>query len=86
MPKVTCVTKPHPDSPHEAITRLGGPGWNLTRQQVVAAIKDGDTYFTNDGVKLAILEVRTSASGIEYVQTRADGRLTNNLLELPSCG
>src|ERR1700757_3205439 len=38
--KVTCITKPHPQSPHEHITHLGNPaaGWKWTREQVIESI------------------------------------------------
>lgn len=84
--QVTCVTKPHRDSPHEAITKLGGPGWTGSRQAIVDCIKSGEHMFhTVGGGKKAYLEVRRSAQGTEYVQTKADGVWTNNLLALPGC-
>ena len=38
--QVTCITKPHPQSPHEHITALGNPAanWKWTREQVIASI------------------------------------------------
>lgn len=41
--RVICITKPHPHSPHEHITHLGGVGWKWTRDEVIARI-DGETY------------------------------------------
>lgn len=84
--QVTCVTKPHRDSPHEAITKLGGSGWSFSRESVVSFIKNKiHTFHTYGGGKKAYLDVRTSASGTEYVQTKADGVWTNNLLSLDEC-
>jgi hypothetical protein len=38
--KVTCIDKPHPQSPHEHFTHLGNPsaGWKWAREQVIASI------------------------------------------------
>src|SRR5580658_6517074 len=49
--QVTCITKPHPQSPHEHITHLGNPqvGWEWTREQVIASIEARtNTFFVLD--------------------------------------
>ena len=49
--QVTCITKPHPQSPHEHITHVGNPsaGWNWPREQVVASIEaKTNTFFVRD--------------------------------------
>ena len=45
--RVTCTTKPHPQSPHEHITHLGNPSvpWKWTREQVIASIDAGTNTF-----------------------------------------
>src|SRR4051794_29736391 len=84
--QVTCINKPHRDSPHEAITHLGGANWRRTRQQVVDAIEvERYRFYTFVGGKRADLAVRISANGTKYVQTHADGYWNNNLLALPEC-
>ncbi len=83
--RVTCVNKPNRNSPHEAITHLGGSGWHWTRAQVISAIEAGsDTFFTNVGDKRADVKVVHGASG-KYVRTYADGQWNDNLLALPEC-
>lgn len=83
--QVTCVTKPNRNSPHEHITHLGGSGWTWSVQDVISSIENGtNTFYTNDGLKRANIEVRTR-NGRKFVQTRADGDWTNNLLELNAC-
>ena len=39
--QITCITKPHPQSPHEHITHVGNPaaGWKWTREQVIDYFK-----------------------------------------------
>ena len=84
--QVTCINKPHRASPVEAITHLGGSGWRLTRQQVVAYIEARRyAFYTLVGGRRAGLAVRVSAGGTKYVQTHADGYWNNNLLALPEC-
>jgi hypothetical protein len=38
--RVTCITKPNPQSPHEHITHIGSlaGAWKLTREEVIASI------------------------------------------------
>ena len=91
--QVTCITKPHPQSPHEHITHLGNPGssgggWMWTREQVIASI-DGkmNTFYVLDPVsgKRADIGVVREAGKTPYVRTYADGRWSNNLLSLNQC-
>ena len=51
--QVTCITKPHPQSPHEHITELGNPrvGWKWPREQVIASINaKTNTFFVVDPI------------------------------------
>jgi hypothetical protein len=83
--QVTCINKQPRNNPHEGITHLGGAGWHKTRQQVVDLINAGtNTYFTLVNGKRADVGVRQGASG-PYVQTKADGVWSDNLLALPEC-
>lgn len=88
--QVTCITKPHPESPHEHITELGNPraGWKWTREQVIASIDaKTNTFFVVDprtGKRANVGVVRTAAHA-PYVRTYADGVWTDNLLSLDQC-
>ena len=49
--QVTCITKPHPQSPHEHITHIGNPAanWKWTREQVIASIEaKTNTFYVLD--------------------------------------
>ena len=87
---VTCITKPHPQSPHEHITHLGNPqaGWEWTRERVIASIEDGsNTFFVRDprtGLRSDVGVVRSQGKA-PYVRTHADGDWNNNLLSLDQC-
>ncbi len=88
--QVTCITKPHPQSPHEHITHLGNPraGWEWTREQVISSIEAGmNTFFVLDPRtgKRSDVGVIRPAGRAAYVRTHADGDWNNNLLSLDQC-
>jgi hypothetical protein len=88
--QVTCITKPHPQSPHEHITHLGNPAanWKWTRDQVIASIDAGaNAFFVIDprtGKRSDVGVVR-GAGHAPYLRTHADGDWNNNLLSLNQC-
>ena len=87
--QITCITKPHPQSPHEHITHLGNPPtWLWTREQVIASIDAGtNTFYVRDpGTgKRSDMGVVRDAGKAPYVRTHADGHYNNNLLSLDQC-
>jgi hypothetical protein len=88
--KVTCITKPNPQSPHEHITHLGNPAanWKLTREQVIASIDARtNTFFVIDprNGKRADVRVVRPAGRPAYVRTYTDGDPDDNLLSLNQC-
>jgi len=92
--KITCVNKDSGDhyDPYLAITNLGwvneqsGEKGKSTLSGMVKWIEGGGVAYTKDAYnKVAYLVVRTSRYGNKYVRTVADGRDTNNLLELSEC-
>jgi hypothetical protein len=88
--RVTCITKPHPQSPHEHITHLGNPeaGWEWTRERVITSIDAGtNTFYVIDprsGRRADIAVVRP-AGRPAYLRTHADGDWNDNLLSLDQC-
>jgi Mor family transcriptional regulator len=83
--QVTCVTKPDRNSSHEHITHLGGRTWYWPVQDVITSIENGiNTFYTYDGHRRANIKVR-ERNGRKFVQTRADGEWTDNLLALDAC-
>mgnify|MGYP001221524307 CR=1 FL=1 len=88
--KVTCITKPHPQSSHEHITHLGNPsaGWIWSRDQVIASIDAGtNTFYVIDprtGKRSNVGVIRTAGKN-PYLRTHADGEWNNNLLSLDQC-
>jgi Protein of unknown function (DUF3892) len=88
--QVTCITKPHPESPHEHITHLGNPraGWKWAVEQVIASIETrANTFHVVDPItgRRSEVGVVRPASGRPYVRTYADGLWNNNLLSLNQC-
>jgi hypothetical protein len=86
--RVTCVTKPNHDSPHEDITHLGGPNWKWTRSAVIASIDTGsNTFHVIDaaGDRSEIGVVDPGGRRPRFVRAHANGELNNHLLALPEC-
>lgn len=89
--QVTCITKPHPQSPHEHITHLGNPAanWKWTREQVIASIEaKTNTFYVLDphtGKRADVGVVRPGGVRAPFLQTHADGDWNNNLLALDQC-
>jgi hypothetical protein len=88
--RVTCITKPHPQSPHEHITHLGNPqvGWKWTREEVIQSIDaKTNTFFVVDPYtgKRSDVGVVRPAGRAAYVRTHADGDWNDNLLSLNQC-
>jgi Protein of unknown function (DUF3892) len=88
--QVTCITKPHTQSPHEHITHLGNPRaeWKWTRQQVIESIDaKSNTFFVFESGtgKRADIGVVREAGRVPFVRTYADGVWNDNLLALNQC-
>jgi len=72
----------------EHIVELAGPGWRLTREEVISDMETtGRRYYVNNNVfaPRAYLEIMPAKSliGCRYVRTIPDGIQANNLLSLP---
>ncbi len=88
--QVTCITKPHPQSPHEHITHVGNPkdGWKWPREQVIASIdaKSNNFFVIDPGNgKRSDIGVVPPAGRAPFLRTYADGDWNDNLLSLNQC-
>lgn len=92
--KITCIEKDNGNhyNPHEAISTLGwfneynSQSGRCSRLEMVKFIEDGNQAYVVDVYRNKVyLVVKVSVGNNKYVQTQTDGRLTNNLLELPEC-
>lgn len=88
--QVTCILKPHAQSPHEHITHLGNPAgnWMWTREMVIESIDTKtNTFYVLDSTnrKRADIGVVRESGKAPYLRTYADGRWDNNLLSLNQC-
>lgn len=87
--QVTCIRKPHPQSPHEHITHVGNPPtWEWTREQVITSIENGtNTFYVQDPKtgKRAEVGVVYPEGRAPYLRTHADGYWNDNLLALNQC-
>jgi hypothetical protein len=88
--QVACITKPHPQSPHEHITHLGNPagGWRWTREEVIRSIEArANTFYVLDPYtrKRSDIAIVRPAGRSPYLRTHADGDWNDNLLALNQC-
>jgi hypothetical protein len=86
--RVTCIKKPHPHSPVEHITHLGGVkpdggAWFMTREKMITDIKSGKYFFhvIDDGYEVAVVVAGRPPN--EYVKTKPDATKKDTLLSLP---
>ena len=91
--QIDCVNKLDRNSPHEAITHVGGPNpngsgrWKNAVVDVVHMIENNShRFYTRDAGKAAWVGVQTNAAGRKYLQSHADGIWSNNLLAQSECG
>lgn len=92
--RITCINKAggNHDDPHEAISNFGwtneenGDTGNSSLAQMVSFIdNDKGTAYVKVGQNTVYCYTNTSRSGRKFVETRADGTRTDNLLRLPEC-
>lgn len=88
--QITCITKPHPHSPLEHITHVGGTRSNggrfyITREECAADIDSHrETYFVQVGRDR--VDVTTYVLNYtKYIRTKPDYTQRDNLLSLPPC-
>jgi len=88
--QVTCINKPHRDSPHEHITHIGNAeaGWRVTRETAIYQIESKThDYYTierSTGKKCYVGVVREHGKH-PYLRTHADGKWNDNLLAQSEC-
>jgi Protein of unknown function (DUF3892) len=95
--QITCIRKHEHSDPHHPIRWVGGAdipsgqSFQLTQEEVIAAIDSGDQFFVQgiDGSTSSV-QVKThfpswSQQGIRYIATVADQSQADNLLSLPDC-
>lgn len=89
--RITCINKPDRNSNHEAISRYGwiedGTGKSdiTERQAMVNWVKSGGIAYVKEQDNAVKCRVNKSLAGTEFLQTYADGKFTNNLLNLLEC-
>jgi len=92
--RITCINKDngHHYDPYEAITDLGwlnehtGHSGKSTLKQMVDFLEERNIAYVKDAWgNIAYLVVETSRFGNKFVKTVADGKKTDNLLQLSEC-
>ncbi len=94
MRKIICINKDNGDhiNPHEAVSHYGwvadgeSQAYKSTRISMVNWVKNGGTAYVQDTQgNIAVCFVNQSVRGTEFLQTKSDGKLTDNILYLPEC-
>jgi len=96
MRRIVCIKKDNGNhsNPHEAVSSYGWIDENSSedkasvtpRQIMVDWVKQGNKAYVKDSSgNVAYCGVRTSSAGTEFLQTHADGKYTDNLLNLREC-
>lgn len=86
--RITHIRKPNVNSSVEHITHVkGGTGtgvFELTVKEVIDYLKKGNyEFFVQVGLSQVQVTYQKSAAGNEYIKTKPDGTLKDNLLSLP---
>jgi len=92
--RITCINKSggYHENPHEAISTFGwtdeqtGQSGRSDREQMWTWVTNGGEAYVRDayGNGVGVL-AKTNGRGTHYLQTEANGKLTDNLLKLPEC-
>ena len=83
--RITCITKPNPNSKYEGITHVGGEGWYWARERVIQSIENKtNTFHTLVNGNRSEVGVVNGQNG-KYLRTYADSDWDDNLLSLPQC-
>jgi hypothetical protein len=92
--RITCIKKSggYHEDPHEAISTFGwtneqtGASDTSTREQMWEWVTNGGEAYVKDAYgNVARVLAKTNSRGTHYLQTEANGQLTDNLLKLPEC-
>lgn len=82
--RITCIKKNPRDDTHHGIEAYGVSGGRYTREQMLAFMADGHTFYTQEnGVRATV--ALNGPAGRQYLQSHADGYWNNNLLALRDC-
>lgn len=91
--EITCINKDggNHENPHEGITHYGWHSYinnksdRATREAMVKYIEDGNNAYVSNGSSKVYCYINKSSYGRKFLQTKADGVYTNNLLSLQEC-
>jgi hypothetical protein len=87
--QITCINKPHHQSPHEHITHIGNlrEKWRVPREEAVLLIDaDPHQFYTLDHkAKKCYVGVVREKNKNPYLRTHADGEWNDNLLAQVEC-
>lgn len=92
--RITCINKTPRDNRHESINTFGGLNPNgstwgpISLTALIAWMKNNPTssfYTLSNNLKAYVKIIPATILIREHLRTVADGKPTNNLLDLPEC-
>lgn len=88
--RITCIKKPHHQSPVEHITDVGGGTWTLSVETVMERIEstgaDHEDFYVRVGeAETDVIVVAASSNKRKHIRTKPDGTQRDNLLSLQDC-
>jgi hypothetical protein len=84
--QITCIRKlPNHEDRHRRIQAVGGSGFRDSEDMAIANVKrDPEAYYVSEQGKSVWVIVKQH-EGREYLKTKTDHFLPDNLLSLPEC-
>lgn len=81
---VNCHVPDNAD-PDRRMQGIGGIGWYMRVDEVLANLDRGETFYVNVAGRQVRVIPGKHTSGRRYITTEGDGFPPNNLLNLPRC-
>jgi Protein of unknown function (DUF3892) len=84
--QITCITKlPNHQDRHRRIQAVGGSGFYDAEDTAIANVKRDPEYYFVREQNVSVWVIVKNHEGRDYLKTKTDRFLPDNLLSLPEC-